>query len=337
VKISNETKVGALAVIVITLLILGFNFLKGNHVFNKSMTLYAKYSNVQGLATSNPVFINGLQVGSIENISSDENMRELVVSLSLKQDLLIPNNSIALIIPNPLGTTKIEIKLGDAKVFLQNKDTLFTEAPKGLLDDVMKRVDPVLFEVKNAVSTLDTLLGNVNGIIDPSAKNNISHTIDNLNKITASVLLSVSSLEQMLNSKTGSIAKTMNNASAITGNLAASNGKITQVVNNLDVLTEKIAKLDLQKTLASLDTTVTELKSTISKLNSSDGSIGLLLNDPALYKNLTSTGNKLNLLLDDIRVNPKRYVNVSVFGKKQKMTTLVTPLPDTLNSPYIKK
>ena len=325
-KISNETKVGALAVIVITLLILGFNFLKGNHVFNKSMTLYAKYSNVQGLATSNPVVINGLQVGSIEDISSDENMRELIVTLSLKEDILIPNNSIALIIPNPLSSTKIEIKLGDSKVFLHKNDTLFTEAPKGLLDDVMKRVDPVLFEVKNAVSSLDTLLGNVNGIIDPSTKNNISHTIDNLNKITASVLLSVSSLEQMLNSKTGSIAKTMNNASAITGNLAASNGKITQVVNNLDVVTGKIAQLDLQKTLASLDTTVTELKSTISKLNSSDGSIGLLLNDPALYKNLSSTGNKLNLLLDDIRVNPKRYVNVSVFGKKQRNHLGIVPI-----------
>lgn len=333
-KVSNETKVGALAIIVIIMMILGFNFLKGNHLFSKSMTLHAVYSNIQGLATSNPVVVNGFQVGTVDKIESDQNMRQMIVTLSLKENLKIPKNSIALIIPNPLGTPKIEIKLGDTSVYLQNKDTLFTEVPKGLLDDVMKKVDPVLFEVKNAVSTLDTLLANVNGLVDANNKHNISSTIEHLNQISAAILVSVNSLNDMLDAKNGSIAKTFDHTNSITGNLAASNGKITDIVNNLDKISGKLAQADLQKTLSTLDSTIGELKTTIHKLNSKDGSIGLLLNDPALYKNLTATGNKVNLLLDDIRVHPKRYINISVFGKKQKSQPLSTPLPDTLNAPY---
>jgi len=105
-------------------------------------------------------------------------------------------------------------------------------------------------------------------------------------------------------------------------------------MSNLDKTTTKMAQLDLQKTLSTLDATINDLKSTISKFNNDSGSLGLLLNDTKLYNNLASTGNKLNLLLDDIRVNPKRYVNITVFGKKQKASPLMLPLVDTLHSPY---
>ena len=336
-KISNETKVGALAVIVVTLLILGFNFLKGNNLFSNDMLLYGKYSNIQGLAPSNPVVINGMQVGTVSKISNDKNMREMVVTLTISKDINIPKNSVALIVPNPLSTTKVEIKLGDDNNYLKSKDTLFTEANKGLLDDVMKKVDPVLFEVKNAVSSLDTLLGTVNGVVDARAKNNIGATLDNLNRITASMLVSTASLQTLLNTETGALAKTLNNVSAITGNLAANNEKINSVVTNLDKTTTKLSELDLQKTLTTLDQTINELKLMVSKFNNDKGSLGLLLNDPTLYRNLASTGNKLNLLLDDIRINPKRYISISVFGKKQKGEPLMAPLADTLNSPYIIK
>ncbi|MBS1743523.1 MAG: MCE family protein [Bacteroidetes bacterium] len=334
-KISNELKVGLIAVISITVLILGFNFLKGKTFFSHSTTLFAVYGNVQKLSPSNPVIINGLQVGSVYKISTDKDMRRLLVNMTITKDIHIPKNSIAIIKPDLLSTPSIEIKLGDSNEYLNSNDTLATESSSGIFTDVLKRVDPVLYEVTKAVSSIDSILIKVNGIVDPNAKNNIGATLANLNKISAELLTSSASLNQLLNTQTGALAKTLNNASAVTGNLAASNDKITSVLSNLDKTTSNLSQLDLQKTLASLDATINELKNAMSKLDSTGGTAGLLLNDPTLYKNLASTANKLNLLIDDIRVNPKRYVSISVFGKKNKTQPLTTPLVDTINAPYI--
>ena len=336
-KVSNETKVGAIAVVAVTFLILGFNFLKGKKLFTESTVLYGIYGNVQGLANSNPIMINGLQVGTVFKISTDKDLRRIVVELNITKDINLPKNSIALIKPNPIGTTSIEIKLGDAIDNLKNKDTIYTEANAGIFNDVLKKIDPVLYEVKRAVGSIDSLLINVNSVIDPRAKNNIGASLENVNKLTASMLYTTAQLNLLLNAQTGALAKSLNNVSAITSNLAGQNEKINSVVSNLDQTTAKLAALDLQKTLTTLDGTINDLKAMTAKFNDNKGSLGLMLNDPSLYKNLASTGNKLNLLLDDIRVNPKRYVSISVFGKKQSVVPLALPLPDTVNSPYIIK
>lgn len=333
-KISNETKVGAIAVVCVTLLILGFNFLKGKKLFSSSTTLYAKYGNVQGLQNSNPIVINGLQVGTVYKISTDKDMRQIMVELNITKDIHIPKNSIAIIKPNPIGTTSVEIKLGDAVASLKNKDSIFTEANAGVFDDILRKVDPVLYEVKKTVSSLDTMIVKINSVIDPTAKNNIGATLENLNKITSSMVISTASLQGLLNQQTGALAKTLGNVNSITGNLASNNEKINSVVTNLDKTTTKLAQLDLQKTLSTLDATINDLKSIVGKFNTNTGSLGLLMNDTKLYNNLASTGNKLNLLLDDIRVNPKRYVSISILGKKQNNKPLLIPQPDTLNSPY---
>jgi len=329
VKVTNETKVGVLGIIVITLLVLGFNFLKGNKFFVKSMKLHAKYGNVQGLNSSNPVVINGLQVGTVSSISNDENMRELLVTFSLNQNINIPDNSVAIIVPSPLSTTKVEIRLGDSKTFLKNNDNITTEASAGLIEDVMKKVDPVLFEVKTAVNSLDSLLGNVNSVINANNKRNLGSAIENLNQITASVLVSSVSLKALLDNENGALSKTLKNTSSFTGNLAANNEKINSLLTNLNQASNKIAQLDLQKTLSTLDSTIENLKSTIAKLNSKEGTVGLLLNDPTLYKNLTATTNKINILLDDVRVHPKRYVSFSMFAKKNNDEPLSAPLTDS--------
>lgn len=334
-KISNETKVGAIAVVSITLLILGFNFLKGKKLFSDSKTLVAKFSNVQGLANSNPILINGMQVGTVYNISPTKDMRQILVSLTITKDIDIPDNSIAIIKPNLLGTTSLDIKLGDTHVYLKNKDTIATEVNSGIFNDVLKKVDPVLFEVTNAVGSIDTFLKKLNNIVDPRAKDNIGATLENLNKITASLTLSAASLEVLLNNQSGALAKTLTNLNSFTGNLASNNDKITGVLTNLDKTATNLSQLDLKSTLDSLDATINNLKSLVGKFNTNDGTLGLLLNDPSLYKNLASTANKLNLLIDDVRVNPKRYVNISILGRKNTSAPLALPLPDTMNSPYI--
>ena len=333
-KISNETKVGAITVISVALLILGFNFLKGKKLWSKDTMITGKYGNVQGLQNSNPIIINGLQVGTVYKITTEKDMREILVDLNITKDINIPKNSIAIIKSNPLGTTSVEIKLGDAVENLKDKDIILTETSGGIFDDVLKKVDPVLYEVRKAVSNVDTLLNNFNTILDPRAKGNISEVLANLNIVTASMVSSTASLNGLLNTQTGALAKSLNNVNSITGNFAANNEKINHVMTNLDKTTSKFADLNVKKTLDTLDRAINDIKNMIGKFDNNNGTLGKLLNDPSLYKNLASSGNKLNLLLDDIRVNPKRYISISVFGKKQNNNPILVPLPDTINSPY---
>ncbi len=336
-KISNETKIGSLTAVAITLLILGFNFLKGKTFFGKSHSLFAKYTNVQGLANSNPVMINGLQVGTVYSITTDKNMKEILVNMTLTKDVNIPVNSVAYIKSNPLGTTSIDIRLGNAETYLPKNDTIKTAASAGIMEAAVEEIRPVLGQVKNAVQSLDSVLRTVNSVVDPNAKNNIRGILENLNKTTAGLTLSSASLNELLNTQTGALAKSLNNVSAFTGNLANNNDKLNAVMDNLNKTTTSLSNLDLEKTLTTLNGTIGELKSTIGKLNSNNGTAGMLLNDTKLYNNLTATANKLNLLLDDLKTNPKRYISFSVFGKKYKGDALVIPLPDTVNAPYIKQ
>ncbi len=329
-KLTNETKVGVLGVIVITLLVLGFNFLKGKKLFSDTMTIYAKYSNIQGLTTSNPVIINGLQVGIVSDISNDKNLKEILVVISIQKDINIPSNSLASITPNPLTVTKMEIKLGDNNTYLKNGDTVLTSTSEGFLEGMINsKVDPILSAVNKSVHSIDSLLNNVNSLFDNNNKKNISSSLENLNNATASL--------QMLLDKKGPLTNTLTNAEKFTGNLNANNKKIDSILNSLNTTATHLSELDLEKTLTSLQLTINSLKQTVEKLNSKEGSVGLLMNDPSLYKNLNATANKINVLLDDIRVHPKRYVSVSMFGKKEKEAPLQTPLPDTLNAPYINK
>lgn len=336
-KISNETKIGSLTAISIVLLVLGFNFLKGKTFFGKSHNLFAKYTNVQGLAPSNPVIINGLQVGTVYSITTDKNMKEILVNMTLTKDVNIPTNSVAIIKPSLLSTPTIEIKLGDAGTYIPKNGYIATEATAGILNDVLSKVDPVLYQVTKAVTSIDSVLVSINRILDPNAKNNISAMLANLNKTTANLVGASSSLTTLLNTQSGALAGTLNNLNSFTGNLDKNNGKITSLVDNLDKTATNLSQLDLQKTLGVLNTTIGDLKSTIGKLNNTSGTAGLLLNDTKLYNNLTATANKLNLLLDDVKTNPKRYVNISVFGKKNTSPGLTVPLPDTVNAPYIKQ
>jgi len=255
--------------------------------------------------------------------------------MTLTKDVNIPVNSFATIKNNPLGTTTVEIKLGDATQYLPKNDTIPTEMSAGILDAAIQEMRPVLGQVKNAVKSLDSVLRTITSVVDPNAKNNIRGILENLNKTTAGLTESSASLQILLNTQTGALAKSLNNVNAFTANLANNNDKLTSVMSNLDKTTTNLSNLDLQKTLTTLDATVNDLKASLGKLNSTNGTAGMLLNDPKLYMNLASTANKLNVLLDDIKTNPKRYISFSVFGKKTKVSPLVVPLPDTLNSPYM--
>jgi phospholipid/cholesterol/gamma-HCH transport system substrate-binding protein len=333
-KVSNETKVGALAAVSIALLILGFNFLKGKNLLSKAKTeVYAVFQKVDGLNVANPVTINGLQIGKVyEMHEKNRDIDGIIVTINLTKDIDIPKNSFATITSDLLGAASLIITKGDSKDLMTNGDTLLTQNSAGFIDGIKASLNPALSSVNGAVQSLDSLLKVVGAYFDPATKNNFHAIVVNL---TASSV----ELQKLLNAQTGTLAKALVNVNTFTANLAKNNDKIDTTLTNLSKASGKFANLKIDETLSSLQSTVNELKGVVAKANSKDGSIGLLLNDPKLYRNLESTTYKLNILLDDFRAHPKRYVNVSVFGgKKDKTGALTSPLlDDSTSNPLPKK
>jgi phospholipid/cholesterol/gamma-HCH transport system substrate-binding protein len=330
-RVSNETKVGALAVIAVTLIILGFNVLRGKTMFKSGNFLYAKYKDTKGLIISNPVFINGYQVGAVFDIeNANENLSEIAVTIRFNKGYKIPVNSIAAIQENPLGTNSISILLGDAPNYFKNEDTIKTAPSSSLLGDIMNTLSPLGEQTKNAITSLDKVLTNINKVLNDQNKENFSIILANLTTTTNSLNNSMASIELMLQKQNGSIAQSFENVNKFTKNLNENNNKINSIINNIDSTTKSLKSADLNSTISSLHTAVNELSVTLKKLNTGNGTAAKLLNDPEVYKELKNTITSLNTLVDDVRVHPKRYINVSVFGKKDKTTPLSKPIADTV-------
>ncbi|HVU54240.1 MAG TPA: MlaD family protein [Puia sp.] len=324
-KISNEFKIGVLAVVAVAGLILGFNFLKGSSVFHHNKKLYAVFDNVEGMDVSNPVLINGLQIGTVGAINeSDQDLtRGIVVTITLKKDVHIPKNSIGVINSGLLNAASIVITKGDETQFLQDGDTLQTKRKSNLLAQVQESVNPVILKLGGTLQSLDSLIQAIGTMFDPRLKNNFSATIANLAASTAQ-------LQILLNAQTGALAQSLKNVNTFTSNLAKNNDHITHTLENVEKTTSNLAAAKIPETVESLQSAVNEMKGLVSKVNTSNGSLGLLLNDKKLYQNLESTARSLNILLDDVRIHPKRYVNISVFGKKDKTGPLMAPVDSTV-------
>lgn len=318
-KISNETKVGVLTIVAITLLIFGFNFLKGNNVLHKSKKIYAVFSEVGSLEKSNDVKIKGNSIGKVyEKDFTDNNASGILITINLTSTVNIPKNSIAKIASPIGGTPYVSIQLGDSSVYLKNGDTIETKLAGGILGDLTSQVNPTLEKARTAIDTLTTVLASVNKLFDPSTKGNIQGIINNL-------LVSSASLKQLLDVETGLLAKTVVNLNEVTGNLKTNNDTITSILHNVNTTTQNLAALNLGRTLDSLQSTVNQINNVVYKFNHNNGTLGLLMNDRQLYDNLRNTALAMEILIDDIKVHPKRYVNVSVFGKKDKGDYLTSP------------
>lgn len=323
-KISNETKIGVLAVVALAALILGFNFLKGSSMFQHTKHLYAVFDNVEGLEVSNAVQIDGLTIGSITAINeSDKDLSNgIVVTITLKKDVHIPRNSIGEINSGFISSATIVIDKGDDTHYLDDGDTLQTKQKGNLFAQVQSSVNPVILKLGGTLTSLDSLIEVIGTMFDPRLKNNFSAIMANLATTSAE-------LQRMLNTQTGAIAQSLKNMNDFTANLAKNNDKITHTLDNLDRASDSLAAARLPTAVTELDATMAELRNAIGRINSTNGSLGLLINDKHLYQNLDNTARSLNTLLDDFRMHPKRYVNISVFGKKDKTGPLMSPLSDS--------
>ena len=216
--------------------------------------------------------------------------------------------------------------------FLNPQDTIATRNAIGLFDDAMNKLEPVTDQIKVTVQSLDSVLKNINRIFDPNTKNNLQEAIANINTTTASLIVSAASIEQMLDKQSGAINSSVNNINSVTKNLADHNKEVATTLSNLEKTTNKLAAADINGTIGNLKSAIDNLNVLVKKAASDEGSLGKLINDKTLYNNLNNSLKSANTLIDDLRVHPKRYVQFSVFGKKEKSGPLLAPIIDTASS-----
>ncbi len=327
-KISNETKVGVLTISALTILILGFNFLKGKNLFSKTRKIYAVFNDLGTLEKSNEVKINGLPIGSVyDKRERDKNVSAIVITISLTRDVNIPDNSVAYIGSSLVGASFIVIEKGNSTTYMKLGDTLKTRAEGGILGDIKAQINPTLVKVRGVLDSLTSTLSGVNGIFNSEAKNHLIQTMANLNRAS-------SSLSGLLDNQSGALAKTLNNAEAVTANLKNNSESINASINNAKKVTDKLAALELQPTIDSLNAMISQMKSAVAKISSKEGTIGALINDKSLYNKLNDAILSAEILIDDLRAHPKRYVNLSIFGRKDKGGALTSPsVKDTIPKP----
>ncbi|MDR3679624.1 MAG: MlaD family protein [Flavipsychrobacter sp.] len=313
-SLSREARIGLLVTISLLVFFAGFYFLKGSSLLSSEKTYYCFFANVQGLQGSSNVQIRGLNVGRVSHTQLIDN-KGVKVSIAISKDVEIPQGTIAkLASADLLGTKIIKLDLGSGPGLVAKNQELPTAIEGGLVDNLSAQMTPLLVDVRGVISTLDTLLVGVNNIVSVQNQQAITGSIASLNTTTANFAAISASLRQ----ETGEINGIIHNANSITNNLANNNDKVQQILANTAAATDKLAKAPIKETFENLQKTTNEVQGILNKINNNQGSLGAIVNDKALYTNLTNSLASLNLLMADLKDHPSRYVNISVFGKKKK-------------------
>lgn len=309
-KLSREVKTGIIVVAGIIAFIFGLSYLKSSPLFENNKTFYAVYDNVGGLQPGTQVSINGYNVGNVTSIKFKDSSGKLLVTISINNEFEFSENSVAeLFDTGIIGGKGVQIvPVFDQAPMAKSGDTLKSQIKPGLTELVQQKLTPLQMKVEGAVSHADSLLMNVNQILDDPTKNKLQETIVSLNELVRAFKGSADNLNVLLENNKTQLDSSLKNVSKITSNFSQ--------------LSDSLVSADLGGTLSEFQSTVIKLNGILSKIENGEGSLGKLSKDEALYDNLTAASRELDLLLQDFRLNPKRYVNVSVFGKKQKEYTL---------------
>ena len=305
-KLSREVKTGILVLLGILAVIMGFSYLKSSSIFDSSRKFYAIYDHVGGLQTGTQVSLNGLVVGNVSSIRFKDGSGKLLVTFMVNNDFEFSKNSkVELFDTGIIGGKGLQlIPAFDGAPLAQSGDTLPTSTKPGLTELVQQNLTPLQVGLESTISDADTLLTNINSILDTRTKMELQQSIAGLNQLISTFQGSATKLNRLLEENGGQLDSTLKNVNTIT--------------QNFSQISDSLAKAGLGKTVADLQGTVANLNKVLSKIEKGEGSLGKMANDDELYVNLTEVSRELDLLLQDFRLNPKRYVNVSVFGKKQK-------------------
>lgn len=292
----KELLIGLIVIIALAALIVGIDFLKGVNVFKAANYYYVTYDNVQGLAKSAPVTVNGFKVGLVRDISYEyDNPGHVLVELSLDRNLRVPQGSKALLATDLLGTASIALQLAPADKFHDIGDKLVGEVPKGMMDNVSQELLP---SVAGILPKVDTLLTSINAVVSHPA---IMASVQRLDAMTANLERTTRQLNAL-----------MATLPPITGDIKNITGNFSQVSSDMTEVSASLRQVPLDSLAQNLQTITANLRAMSDQLNSPNSTLGLLMNDPALYRNLNSTVSSLDSLFVDIKRNPKRYISIKL-------------------------
>tara|TARA_B110000116_G_scaffold132521_1_gene114939 strand:- start:3136 stop:4062 length:927 start_codon:yes stop_codon:yes gene_type:complete len=301
-KNKNEIKTGILVVIGIGLFIFGFSYLKSNDIFLGDRTFYAVYDDVEGVVNGTPVTVNGFPVGSIQDISFFKN-NNLLVKFRVENDLTFSINSIAQIYETGLigGKALAIIPANDNSRIAVSRDTLESSVAPGLTELVNEKLTPLQENIESMIVSANEVLSRVSLIFDDSTRTNLKTIVSDFTE----TIRDLKETSAVLKSNKLNIDKIIDNALDISTDLSEISKTINQSELDLIIGNFKIFSNDLALIL--------------EKINDSNGTISKLIENDTLFQNLNNASKSIDLLLEDIRLNPKRYIHFSIFGKKDKV------------------
>ncbi len=305
-KISREVKTALLVIAGIALFIFGFNYLKGKNLLSSDRTYYAVYDNVEGLAPSTPVTINGLNVGSVQSIDFNGESGKLLVTMNITKDFDFSKNSEAQLYEAGLigGKSIAIVPKFDGSGKAESGAYLKGTVKAGLSELVNQKLTPLQEKMELMMVSADSVLTNINDVFDANTKANLKNSIAQLNSTITSFKGMSASMNTLINDNKDKLDNTLTN--------------VDKVSTDLSKLSGSLAEADLKKTIDDLQKTVNNFNTVLASVENGQGSIGKLLKDETLYNNLEGASKQLEQLLEDMKLNPKRYVHFSLFGKKAK-------------------
>ena len=313
-KITKEIKTAILVIASILLFIWGYSYLKGRDLLIEYKIFYVQYDNVEGLAVSAPVTINGLIVGKVNRIELQNQTGKLLVELQIKTDFPISKSSVVnLYEPGLIGGKQSQIvpNFSD-RTLAKSGETLQSGVKQGLTDLVAEKLTPLQDKVEKMVVSTDIFVKNLNSILDTNTKETIKSSIINLNESLKELQIATKSVNGILDDNKFKINSTLTN--------------IDKVSSDFSKISDSISKANIGKTIKNLEQTLSKVNLIMADIQSGKGTLGKLMKDDVLYSNLNKTSKEIELLLQDVRLNPTRYVNVSLFGKKNYATLGEKPL-----------
>lgn len=299
INIKNEVKIALVAIAAIVILFFGMQFLKGLTMFSSDNNYYAHFKDVSGLSASSPVYANGYRVGVVEGIDYDYSRPDNVVAtIGLNSKMKLPRGTRAEITSDLLGNVKLELRFGDNPLdLLERGDTIEGGAQEGL----MSKAGAMVPQIEVMLPKLDSILISVNALLaDPAIRNSLG----NIEDITANLTTTTNQLKQLSAQLNHQVPQML--------------VKVDTMLENTNGLTRQFNDINLPQTMQRVDNTMANLEQATAAMNSSEGTLGLLMHDAGLYRNLNATMNSADSLLIDLKQHPKRYVHFSIFGRKDK-------------------
>lgn len=302
---SREVKIGASVLVALLALVFGINYLKGVNIFKAANYYYASYTNVAGLAQSAPVTLNGYKVGLVREVAYEyDNPGHVRVELSLDRQLRLPEGTAAAIVTDMLGTSTIELRMGTSPNYIEVGHKLQAIEGSGLMDKVSTELMPTIIQIAPHIDSLVVALTAI--AADPALQSSVKR----LDVIMANLEKSTTQLDRAM----GAMPSIMNNANATMANVKEISANISQVSQALAVLSDDLKNMPLDSTLTHLNNITANLDEATEKLNSSNSSLGLLLNDPGLYNNINNSAAHIDSILIDLKKQPKRYIpSIKIF------------------------